>query len=326
MAMSFPHDVLAHYPPALRGPATPLGNHGGFSGARLFRVESAIGPLCLRFWQPDIDPTHITGVHALMRRATNAGLDYVPGVQRTIRGETLVRSADGYAEIATWMPGSASFHHGPSRERLRTACIALARLHQVWAQPHRPGAPCPAVERRLAVVGDWLPRIAKGWQPPRDEKDPVAPWAELAWSMVRQRLPELSATLAAWRKRPMPQQPCLCDIWHDHVLFTGDNVSGIIDFGSCKVDHIAVDLARLLGSLVGNDAVMWRVGLEAYAQVRPLTAQERWLAEVLDRSGVVVAAANWLRWLYLERRIYLDRAAVASRLAELVGRLSPLAG
>ena len=59
-------------------------------------------------------------------------------------------------------------------------------------------------------------------------------------------------------------QPCLCDPWHDHVLFTGDQVSGVIDYGSVKEDHIAVDLARLLGSLVEDDENAWSIGLKAY--------------------------------------------------------------
>ena len=79
------------------------------------------------------------------------------------------------------------------------------------------------------------------------------------------------------------------------------------------------DLARLLGSMVGDDGAMWGVGLEAYGG---LSEEERALARVLDRSGVVVAAANWLRWLYREGRRYDDRAAVAARVAGLVGRLT----
>jgi hypothetical protein len=31
--------------------------------------------------------------------------------------------------------------------------------------------------------------------------------------------------------------------------------------------------------------------------------------------------ANWLRWLYLERRIFVDRQAVADRLGALVRRI-----
>lgn len=44
-------------------------------------------------------------------------------------------------------------------------------------------------------------------------------------------------------------QPCIRDIWHDHVLFDGDRVTGLIDFGAMQIDTPATDIARLVGSL-----------------------------------------------------------------------------
>src|SRR5437763_1299451 len=52
-----------------------------------------------------------------------------------------------------------------------------------------------------------------------------------------------TAALTPWADRPVPVQPCLCDVWHDHVLYTGDAVTGLIDYGEVKPDHPAVDLA-----------------------------------------------------------------------------------
>jgi homoserine kinase type II len=127
--------------------------------------------------------------------------------------------------------------------------------------------------------------------------------------------------LAPWSDRSFPLQPCLCDIWHDHVLFDGDRVTGVVDYGSIKTDHVAVDLARLLGSLVSDDPVWRSAGLDAYAVTRPLTPEDRALVTVLDETGSLLGAANWLRWLFHEHRQYPDRPAVARRLATLVQRL-----
>ena len=87
-----------------------------------------------------------------------------------------------------------------------------------------------------------------------------------------------------------------------------------------KIDHVAVDLARLLGSLVGDDANQRAAALDAYRRLRPLTRAEEALVQALDETGVVVGLANWLKWLYREQRAYDDRAAVARKLAELVER------
>jgi Ser/Thr protein kinase RdoA (MazF antagonist) len=119
----------------------------------------------------------------------------------------------------------------------------------------------------------------------------------------------------------MPLQPCLCDVWHAHVLFEGEAVTGLVDYGSVKVDHVAVDLARLLGSLVEGDARRTAAGLTAYRRLRRLTQREAELVGVLDETATVLAVANWLRWLYHEGRRYDDRAAVTARLAGLVRRL-----
>jgi Ser/Thr protein kinase RdoA (MazF antagonist) len=322
--MSVADDVLAHYPAPLHGQAQPLGNHGGFSNACLFRVHCSTGILCLRRWPLEVGESRVADIHALMHRA--AGLDFVPRILRTTAGASFIRHSDSVWELATWMPGTASFRDSPSAERLRAACAALASIHRAWAHPSTVRLPCPAVQRRLDAVKAWQPRIDAGWQPPVDTRDPVAPWAQRAWPIVRRRLPQLPNLLLPWRSRPVRAQPCLCDVWHDHVLFTGDRVTGLVDFGSYKLDHVSVDLARLLGSMVGDDDTLWTLGLDAFAEHRPLTGEERALARDLDRSGVVVAAANWLRRLYRDGRTYSDRQAVAGRLAALVTRLEASGG
>jgi Ser/Thr protein kinase RdoA (MazF antagonist) len=62
--------------------------------------------------------------------------------------------------------------------------------------------------------------------------------------------PDLERQLAAHVDRPVPLQPALRDILDEHVLFVGDQVTGIIDFGAMRIESVAGDIARLLGSLV----------------------------------------------------------------------------
>jgi homoserine kinase type II len=155
--------------------------------------------------------------------------------------------------------------------------------------------------------------------------DPVRPWAEKAWHLIQSLIPRLPDQLTPWLARIVPVQPCLCDVWHDHVLFEGDKVTGLVDYGSVKIDHVAVDLARLLGSLIGDDQDMQILGLEAYRLVRPLSPEETALVQVLDETGTVLGGVTWLRWLYQENRHYESRDSVARRLASLVGRMEHLA-
>jgi homoserine kinase type II len=199
----------------------------------------------------------------------------------------------------------------------------LAQVHLAWSKFGQGHGVCPALLRRLVRFREWSELIAAGWrgplQAPVDEI--IYPEAYRAWTALARHIRCVPVLLQAWTSRSLPLQPCLCDVWHDHLLFEGDALTGLIDIGAVKTDHVAVDLARMLGSLVGDDLEAWNRGLAAYRRVRGLSAEEEALAEVLDRTGTILAAANWLWWLYRDRREYEDRAGVARRLETLVTRM-----
>jgi Ser/Thr protein kinase RdoA (MazF antagonist) len=100
-------------------------------------------------------------------------------------------------------------------------------------------------------------------------------------------------------------------------------VTGLVDYGGVKTDHIAVDLARLLGSMVEDRFDLRAAALQAYARVRPLSLEEEELVSVLDDTGTLVGLITWLKWLYFEGRQLEDRTAAARRLQALVERVEP---
>jgi Ser/Thr protein kinase RdoA (MazF antagonist) len=116
-------------------------------------------------------------------------------------------------------------------------------------------------------------------------------------------------------------QPCIRDVWQDHVLFQGDEVTGLIDFGSMGTDNVSCDVARLLGSYAGNSQPLWQAGIEAYATVRELSHTELGLVRAFDRSGVLLGAFNWAAWVLLEGRVFEEPLAVLRRMDALMERL-----
>ena len=71
------------------------------------------------------------------------------------------------------------------------------------------------------------------------------------------------------------------------MLFEGDQISGIVDFGAMRQDHVAVDVARLVGSLVGEAADERRQAFAAYQTLRSLTAETNgnwWKSSTPPRS------------------------------------------
>jgi Ser/Thr protein kinase RdoA (MazF antagonist) len=318
--MLSPHPVIARYPAALRGSLVPLGNHGGFSGAELWRLDAPGGEFCLKAWPADWrSADDLAWIHGLLRRT--AVLSWMPRVLVTSDGASFVHDQGRLWDVTTWMPGVADFWQSPSTSRLEAACTALAHLHHTWADATISGV-CPAILRRRDARNEWQALVHSGWRPDFVPLDPLAPDAEQLWRLLVTHIDELDQRITPWLGVDTSVQPCVCDLWHEHVLFQGEHVSGFIDFGSAKIDSVAADLARMLGSLVGDDDAMWQLGLAAYERVRPLSTIERALARDLDRAGTILAAAQWLRWLYHDGRQFANVAMVRERLQALTRRLA----
>jgi len=316
--------VLERYPLELSSASwTSLGNAGGFSGARLWRgVTLADEQLCLRAW-PYARMTDVK-LNQIQRAMSVSRLPIVPELWGTSDDETWVMADDRYWEITTWLPGTADFHQNPSDERLFAAMRALAAIHERWLPPQPLTAPCPAVRRIIKALRSWRELVQTGWQPDFDL--PLTPEihavARQAWEAIFANIFATEFALHEWENRPMPVQVCLCDVWHDHILYVGDEVTGVIDYGGVKPDCVALDLARLLGSMAPDQTERTDAALAVYTALHPVPAEVLKLVPVLDRCGAVVGLTNWIRWLYLDRRSYDDLPRVTERLEKLLGRVA----
>jgi Ser/Thr protein kinase RdoA (MazF antagonist) len=101
-------------------------------------------------------------------------------------------------------------------------------------------------------------------------------------------------------------------------------VTGLIDPSACRKDCVATDLARLVGSLVGDDRARWSAATAFYASQRPLTDAEAALLPALDQSGVILSAMAWLRRRYVLGQP-CETEPVLKRLAATVERAERMA-
>jgi len=316
-----------------------LDSGGGFSGAWLWRVEGAGGLYALRAMPlPTVNVDRLAGLHRLLAHVRDCGLATIIATPLlTLEGATFVIRHEHVWQLEPWLPGVADYCVRPSHARLQNALRALARWH-VAARSFVPtakeapwfasfeAAPSPGIAERLRALDRWpgarldLVRetLQKRFWPEFDELGlrilelfpRVAP-------SVMQKL-RLGATINA------PLQPCLRDIWHDHVLYSDNEVSGLIDAHACRTECVATDLARLLGSLVADDRPAWDEGLAAYIEVRPLGVAERGLVELFDESAVLLNGLTWLEWHCVERRRFGEPRIVVDRLQRIVCRLETL--
>jgi hypothetical protein len=225
--------------------------------------------------------------------------------------------------MSTWLPGTADFHQHPTDKRLFAAMRALASIHATWTPRVPRTGPAPAVGRIIKALRNWRELVEGGWKPDFQlpYPDGVEERARRAWEVLHRAVIGLEFTFLEWESRPVPLQTCICDVWHDHILYTGEEVTGVIDYGAVKEDCVAVDLARLLGSLIPDEPERLNLALGVYSAARPVPQEVLRLVPVLDRVGCVVGLSNWIRWLYHERRPFQDFGQVVRRMDILIKRL-----
>jgi homoserine kinase type II len=321
------HPLLSRYPADCQpSHIEPLGSAGGMSGAQFWRLTAPKGFLALRRWPVEHpSPERLQFIHALLTHAIRGGVSCLPLPIANRNGQTFAEHAGHLWELAPWLSGTADYERSPSTEKLRAALRALARFHVATADfPQRLSnksepAPIRHLSRLRQLEHGGIDQLMNAI---RDTTWPeLAPLARRFVAALPCVVPRAIAQLEPLPAASLPLQPCVRDIWHDHVLYTGNEVTGLIDFGAVDIDTPATDIARLLGSLAGDDATDWQAGLAAYSAIRPLTHQETLAVFALDASGTILAGCNWIRWLHTERRQFENPGHIVARFRAIVARI-----
>jgi Ser/Thr protein kinase RdoA (MazF antagonist) len=333
-------EVLAQYgePYQLRSPVNDAALRSGFSGAAVWKIETGAGPMALRAMEGDrVQRDRLTELHRLLEHLGGNGFHQTPVPVRHRHGATWLERDGVIWQLEPWMPGRADYAAHPSEQRLIAALQCLARWHIaaktfVSSDAGRPwfsqvsAAPSPGLNARCARIRKWdlslLRTVRK--QLPYNSWPEFAQWGERILELYQRQAADVLRLVTPCVSLQLPQQPCLRDIWHDHLLYEGDVVTGLIDPHAARSDCVATDLARLLGSLVGDDRHLWQVGLHAYRQIRPLSVDELAMVELFDRTTVLLSGLTWLEWQCLEGKVFPDPAAVLERLRSIVQRLEYL--
>lgn len=330
--------IVARYPESNRprGGVDSLGSAGGLSGAELFVFDSAAGRLVLRALPvggPGIE--HYRYAHD--RLFELRGLRFIAQPLAAIDGRTLQVDDDGRIwELAPWLEGSPERANPPAEARVRSAFEATALVHDRWRGRSK-FAPSPGLEARIRTLDDWTSRgfveleqalqhinkimESRGFQDEtlaREEMDLANTWIQLARRSIES---------VADRVRPASigvtrLQPCLRDLRPEHFLFTGNETTGLVDYGAIGVDSIAADLARLLGEWIAPGDPLRASALDAYRSIATLETSDLALIEAFEIAGDFLQAGEWAKMRFLEARTFGDRGAVKQGLVRGIARLS----
>ena len=314
----------------------------GFSRATVMRLRQPTNEesgdtfhdFCLRRWPPQsLSRARLTGLHRLLRHISLQGISEVAVPLTALNGATLCEFEGALWQLEPWLPGTASFHQQPSSARLKSAFELLARWHLAaksfvpaneeaeWFRTQSSAIPAAVTERRAkfrSLLNGGLTKLQQ--QHARASRDAFFDTAQNLLLAIRTHAANILQQLDFAASRPVAVQPCLRDVWHDHVLFVDDKASGIVDPSACRTENVASDVSRLLGSLVEDDASAREVSLAAYQTVRPLSDDEQFLISVLDRSGVLLSGQTWLQRIYLHNQTIAQPERVLARMQMFVRR------
>ena len=312
-----------------------LGSCGGFSGARFWRIEDASHVWCLRRWPQAAceDENRLLWIHRQLALAHAKGCFFLPVPLFSNTRETLVEYGDHLWQMERWMPGTADYHRLPSQARLAAAIKTLATFHRALQTDSQRCQPSPGIQQRLKRLSelhdgraptDGFYRLKSATE--AGHADPE--FRSLAAHLIFRFLGlagQLHQRLLKASQVSVPIQTVIADIWHDHVLFSGDEVSGFVDFGAMRMDTMACDIARLLGSLVPDQPAEWKWGLDAWCSKNQLSPAEHDLIALFDDSTIVLSGLNWLQWICLENRQFGDLKPITKRLRTISLRMDFMA-
>lgn len=237
-----------------------------------FLLEAAQGRFILTIYEKRVQTTDLPFFLGATEAAANAGLPAARPVRaadgaltQAVRGKT--------AALCTFLPGVSA--QRPPAAQARAAGAALAALHL--------GLAAYPIQRAndLALEGWrdlWAGRAAAA--------DAIEPGIASAIEA------DFSAFEAGWPK-DLPQGFIHADLFPDNVLFTGDTVTGVIDFYFACTDVLAYDLAIMLNAWCFEangrefDLVKGRALIAGYESVRPLLPEERAALPILARGAAL---------------------------------------
>lgn len=293
----------------------------GFSGARIWKVQLGTDYFCLRCW----GTTRLTREQLLWQHRVllNARVcSFVPIPVRTLQGETLVSEAGTEWEMTPWMPGVADFNERPSLDRLRSALAAVQEFHQATGGGARvTGHSETAAQRALQIE-----RLAQRWPElsARLKSSVNSEDYELivkANHHVEHLLPQARSFVLADGGRPHQLQPVIRDLWHDHLLFTDEKLTGLVDYGAMQMDRVECDWARCLGSLRMQGFIPWQDARDVMNALPGLPHLDWALINWLHLTGTILGWLNWCQWLFLEGQQFAQSEKARARMEALVCQL-----
>ncbi|MCA9058789.1 MAG: phosphotransferase [Planctomycetaceae bacterium] len=302
---------------------------GGFSGARLFHVSDEAGKeFALRLTPKEhaIAPERISLLHQLISFLAAQEYSIVPvplQLRQRVMAEfripvdgewpaTILVNNGQLVQLERWQRGCSV--ELPTESQLQETMRRLSEFHRLarrwggviaenpWFYVRH--GPSPGLQRRLQL----LLRLDSGLLRELETAaatDSHAEFRTLARTMLdvaRRCVPGLIRAVEPLKLTSFALSPVIRDLWREHLLFTGDHLTGLIDLTAAATDHVVLDLARLLRSWYETDCRAIGRALNFYAAEAAISEPEYRLFQALDHWSVLLSPLTWLQRRYCEGR------------------------
>ncbi len=329
---------------------------GGFSGAVVYHCRATqsdpfgANEWALKRWPNGTTGERVEQVHTVVNLARENGCRLLPRFASTSGRRELIVVDSTCWDLSQWMPG-APLSRQATLEEIADGAAAIASFHAAvrvnWASAiNRASATefdrgvSKAIEdriERLAKLNSELP-TALEVPLPASIPDELATAIRIASDLLRNRWPEAAPQIAnelnVWSDRRVYTQYILRDIHREHLLFDvasqglalGTRTpSGLIDFDAIRVDSPAVDLARWTASFFSPlNSISDRLAAAAsgYRRICDLNNEQIQLAETFVHVSRWINLANWVVWIVLGSRLFVNSAnEISLRISDLIEQL-----
>ena len=209
----------------------------------------------------------------LMKHLASKGIA-VPDPQANLQGEIVLTLMDKPAAVVNRLSGESQLQ--PTAVHCAGMGSTLAHMHLAAQDYDRHQINLRGLAWWNDTVPDILPFLSS------DQSRLLT--HELAY---QNHLTSLSAYVA------LPSGPVHADAFRNNVMFDADNLSGVFDFYFAGVDHWLFDLGVCINDWCIDletgvlDTERFQAMLNAYTQVRPLSAQERQMINPMLRAAAL---------------------------------------
>src|SRR6476646_2265742 len=247
-----------------------------------FLVHTGTGHYILTLYEKRVSAGDVPFFLALMEHLAARGIT-CPQPVKAKNGSALGTLCGRPAAVVTFLDGM--WMRRPDAGHCAAVGEALARMHLA-------GADFAGTRRNALSVTAWRPLFAQA--------------AERADGVQHGMRTIIEAELYQLEKswpRDLPQGVIHADLFPDNVFFLGNKLSGLIDFYFACTDTLAFDVAICLNAWCFESDHSYNVTkgrslLQAYAQVRKLSHEERGALPLLARGAalrfLLTRLVDWL--------------------------------